>query len=53
VSRVRITLVTSALLVVLGIVITVQAALLGGSLGVLIGAMFVVAGGMRLYLLRR
>lgn len=52
-SRARFTLLSSALLVVLGLVITVQAAVLGGSLGILVGLMFVVVGGMRIYLLRR
>jgi hypothetical protein len=50
-----ITPVLSGLLVVLGVVIIVRtiAAGVGGGLGVLIGALFVLAGGLRLYLQRR
>jgi len=47
--------VLSGILVVLGIVIVVRsiAAGVGGGLGLLIGALFIVAGGARLYLQRR
>jgi hypothetical protein len=50
-----ITYVLSGLLVLLGAVIIVRtiAAGLGGGLGLLIGALFVLAGGARLYLQRR
>ena len=47
--------VLSGILVVLGIVVVVRsiAAGVGGGLGLLIGALFIVAGGARLYLQRR
>jgi hypothetical protein len=47
--------VLSGILVVLGIAIVVRsiAAGVGGGLGLLIGALFIVAGGARLYLQRR
>jgi hypothetical protein len=49
-----IAVVFSALLVVLGVAIVVRtlAAGVGGGLGLLIGALFILAGGLRLYLLR-
>jgi hypothetical protein len=49
------TTVFSGLLVVLGIAIIVRtvAAGVGGGLGLLIGALFIVAGGLRLYLHRQ
>jgi hypothetical protein len=48
------TVVLSGLLVVLGVAIVVRtlAAGTGGGLGLLIGALFVLAGGLRLYLSR-
>jgi hypothetical protein len=48
------TLVLSGLLVVLGVAIVVRtlAAGVGGGLGLLIGTLFVLAGGLRLYLQR-
>jgi hypothetical protein len=47
-----ITYALSGLLVVLGVIIVVQtiAAGIGGGLGLLIGALFILAGGLRLYL---
>ena len=49
-----ITLVLSGLIVVLGVAILVRtAAEGGGGLGFLLGALFVLAGGGRLYLQRR
>jgi hypothetical protein len=47
-----ITYVLSGLLVVLGVIIVVQtiAAGVGGGLGLLIGTLFILAGGARLYL---
>jgi hypothetical protein len=47
-----ITYVLSGLLVVLGVVIVIQtlAAGVGGGLGLLIGALFILAGALRLYL---
>jgi hypothetical protein len=46
------TLVLSGLLVALGVAIVVRtlAAGVGGGLGLVIGALFVLAGGLRLYL---
>jgi hypothetical protein len=50
-----ITYVLSGLLVVLGVIILIQtlAAGVGGGLGLLIGALFILAGGLRLYLQRQ
>jgi hypothetical protein len=50
-----ITYVLSGLLVVLGVIILIQtlAACVGGGLGLLIGALFILAGGARLYLQRQ
>lgn len=47
--------VLSGLLVVLGVAILIQtiAAGVGGGLGLLIGALFILAGGARLYLQRQ
>jgi hypothetical protein len=49
------TTVFSGLLVLLGLAIIVRtvAAGVGGGLGLLIGALFIVAGGLRLYLQRQ
>jgi hypothetical protein len=48
------TIVLSGLLVALGIAIVVRTLIagVGGALGLVIGALFVVAGGLRLYLHR-
>jgi hypothetical protein len=48
--RARATLVFSALLLVLGLALILETALLGGGIGLLLGALFVLAGGLRLYL---
>jgi hypothetical protein len=50
-----ITLVLSGVLVALGVAIVVRtlAAGVGGGLGLLLGALFILAGGLRLYLHRR
>jgi hypothetical protein len=50
-----ITYVLSGLLVVVGLVIVIQtlAAGIGGGLGLLIGALFILAGAARLYLQRQ
>lgn len=47
--------VVSAVLIVLGLAIIVRtvAAGVGGGLGLLLGALFVLAGGLRLYLQRQ
>jgi hypothetical protein len=49
------TLVLAALLVVLGVVIVVRTAVegVGGGFGLLVGTLFILAGGARLYLQRR
>lgn len=46
------TSVLSGLLVLLGFVLLVETALLGGGVGFLLGALLVLAGGLRLYLSR-
>ncbi|MBA3365455.1 MAG: hypothetical protein H0U03_06665 [Actinobacteria bacterium] len=51
--QVKATVLVSALLAVIGIVLIVETALLGGGMGFLLGAMFLLAGGLRIYLLRR
>jgi hypothetical protein len=44
----------SAILVVMGIVLVAETAVVGGAIGYLLGALFAAAGGLRLYLsLRR
>jgi hypothetical protein len=50
-----ITIVLSSLLVVLGLAIVVRTAVegVGGGFGLLVGALFILAGGARLYLQRR
>ena len=49
------TLVLSGLLIALGVAIIVRtiAAGVGGGLGLLLGALFILAGGLRVYLLKR
>lgn len=47
------TVVLSALMAVLGVVLIVQTALVDGSLGFLIGALFLAAGSLRLLLVLR
>lgn len=50
----RATLVLSSVIAGLGIVLLVESALAGGgSVGLVLGSLFVVAGGLRLFLLRR
>jgi hypothetical protein len=50
VTRAGATAAVSGLLVVLGLVLIAETALVGGGLGFLFGALFVLAGGLRLYL---
>lgn len=52
-SRRRATLLLSAVLVVLGIVLIAETAIVGGRIGYLFGALFVLAGGLRIYLTSR
>ena len=40
----------SGALVLLGLVLIVETAVLGGGIGLLLGALFLLAGGLRLYL---
>ena len=47
------TLLLSAVMVALGLVLIVQGIATGRPVGLLLGGLFVVAGGGRLYLLRR
>lgn len=51
--RARATVAFSAVLLVLGLALIVETALLGGGIGLLLGALFVLAGGLRLYLSSR
>jgi len=47
------TTITAVLMVGLGAAIVVRTAIVGGGVGLLLGALFVAAGGARLWLLRR
>ena len=47
------TVVLSSLMAVLGVVLIVQTALLDGSLGFIVGALFLAAGSLRLFLVLR
>jgi hypothetical protein len=51
--RARATVLFSALLLVLGIALIVETAVLGGGIGLLLGVLFALAGGLRLYLSSR
>jgi hypothetical protein len=51
--RARATVAFSSVLFVLGVALIVETAILGGGLGFLLGALFVLAGGLRLYLSSR
>jgi hypothetical protein len=48
--RARTTVFLSVVLALLGLALIVETAVLGGGLGFLLGALFVLAGGLRLYL---
>jgi hypothetical protein len=48
-SRLRVTVALSVLLVVLGIVLLVETAVVGGGIGYLLGGLLVLAGAGRLY----
>jgi hypothetical protein len=52
-ARARTTVFLSVVLVLLGLALIVETAALGGGLGFLLGALFVLAGGLRLYLSSR
>ena len=47
------TIAISAVLVILGIAILVETAMVGGGIGYLLGALFASAGALRLYLAAR
>jgi len=47
------TVVLSSLMAVLGVVLIVQTALLDGSLGFIVGALFLAAGSLRVFLVLR
>jgi hypothetical protein len=49
-ARAQATRIFSVLLVLLGAALIVETALLGGGIGLLLGALFALAGGLRLYL---
>jgi hypothetical protein len=49
-GRVRATRIFSGALVAIGLVLIVETAVLGGGVGLLLGALFLLAGGLRLYL---
>ena len=49
-SRVGVTRVFSGALLLLGLVLIVETAVLGGGIGLLLGVLFLLAGGLRLYL---
>ena len=48
-----VTIAISAVLVILGVAILVETAMVGGGIGYLLGALFAAAGGLRLYLAAR
>jgi hypothetical protein len=50
--RIRATRVLASLLALIGVVLLVEAALVGGTAGLVIGALFLLAGLGRLYLVR-
>jgi hypothetical protein len=52
-ARTRATVILSAVLVLLGITLIVETALVNGGLGYLLGVLLALAGGLRLYLSSR
>jgi uncharacterized membrane protein HdeD (DUF308 family) len=50
VTRNRVNLILSGVLVVLGVVVLVETAVVGGGLGYLIGVLMILAGGLRIFL---
>jgi uncharacterized membrane protein len=48
-ARLRVTVVLSALMVVLGVALLIETVVLGGGIGYVLGGMLVVAGAGRLY----
>ena len=51
--RLRLTVVLSAVMVVLGVVLLVETAVIGGGIGYLFGGLLILAGAGRLYVSRR
>jgi hypothetical protein len=51
--RLRITTLLSAVMIVLGVVLLIETAVVGGGIGYLLGALLVLAGVGRLYVSRR
>ena len=51
--RARVTAAFSGVLVLLGVAVLVETAVLGGGIGYLLGVLFMLAGGLRLYLSSR
>jgi hypothetical protein len=51
--RLKLTVVLSALMIVLGVALLVETAVLGGGIGYVFGALLVLAGAGRLYVSRR
>jgi hypothetical protein len=51
--RARMTAAFSGVLVLLGLAVLVETAVLGGGIGYLLGVLFMLAGGLRLYLSSR
>lgn len=52
-ARARITVALSVVLLLIGLALLVETAVLRGQFGYLVGALFVLAGALRLYLSRR
>jgi len=48
-ARLKVTVVLSALMVVLGVALLIETVVLGGGIGYVLGGMLVVAGAGRLY----
>jgi hypothetical protein len=48
-TRLKVTVVLSALMVVLGVTLLIETVVLGGGIGYVLGGMLVVAGAGRLY----
>jgi hypothetical protein len=49
-TRAQATRIFSGILVLVGLALLIETAALGGGIGLLLGALFVLAGGLRLYL---
>jgi hypothetical protein len=49
-ARAQATRILSGILVLVGVALLIETAVLGGGIGLLLGGLFVLAGGLRLYL---